>query len=92
VTPTHDLGHHTALQRNNSYFANLIKRLLGNFVPLLITCQDHVLDYPAHADLKAFKFRRRRPLRVSVRAEKYYFSLRGSGGQLRCRTRLTTRY
>ncbi len=57
----------------NRYFANLIKRLPGNFVPLLLTSQDHILDYPAHANLRAFKFKRRRPLRISCRVEKYYF-------------------
>src|SRR6266513_600272 len=57
----------------NRYFANLIKRLPGNFVPLLMTSPDHALQYPAHANLRAFRFKRRRPLRISYRVEKYYF-------------------
>jgi glycosyltransferase involved in cell wall biosynthesis len=57
----------------NRYFANLIKRLPGHFVPLLTTGQDHVLDYPAHANLQGFRFKRVRPLRISSRVEKYYF-------------------
>ncbi len=57
----------------NRYFANLIKRLPANFIPLLTTCQDHFLDYPAHGNLQSFKFKRRRPLRVSCWVEKYYF-------------------
>jgi glycosyltransferase involved in cell wall biosynthesis len=57
----------------NRYFANLIKRLPGHFVPMLTTSQDHMLDYPAHANLQTFRFKRLRPLRVSCRVEKYYF-------------------
>jgi glycosyltransferase involved in cell wall biosynthesis len=57
----------------NRYFANLIKRLPGDVVPLLTTPGDHTLDYPAHANLKTFRFKGVRPLRVSFRMEKYYF-------------------
>ena len=57
----------------NRYFANLIKRLPDHFVPLLTTCKDYVLDYPAHPNLQGFKFKPVRPLRVSSRVEKYYF-------------------
>jgi glycosyltransferase involved in cell wall biosynthesis len=57
----------------NRYFANLIKRLPSDFVPLLMTHQDHGLDYPAHPNLAAFNFNRWRPLRISYLVEKYYF-------------------
>jgi glycosyltransferase involved in cell wall biosynthesis len=55
------------------YFTNLIKRLPCHFVPLLTTCRDHVLEYPAHANLQGFRFKRVRPQRISCRVEKYYF-------------------
>src|SRR5258705_6678945 len=57
----------------NRYFANLIKRLPGHFVPLLTMGENHVLDYPAHANLQGFRFERVRPLRISGWVEKYYF-------------------
>ena len=57
----------------NRYFANVIKRLPADWVPLLTTCQSRALNYPTHQNLRVFKFKRRRPLRVTYRMEKYFF-------------------
>ena len=57
----------------NRYFANIIKRLPADWVPLLTTCQTRVVNYPAHPNLQVFKFRRARPLRITYMMEKYFF-------------------
>src|SRR6266498_4709112 len=57
----------------NRYFANIIKRLPGDWLPFLTMSQSHPLDLPAHPNLRISKFYRARPLRVSYRVEKYYF-------------------
>jgi glycosyltransferase involved in cell wall biosynthesis len=57
----------------NRYFANLISRLPANAVPYLTTCQSREINYPAHPNLKVYRFRRFRPAGVSYRLEKYFF-------------------
>jgi glycosyltransferase involved in cell wall biosynthesis len=57
----------------NRYFANLIKRLPADWVPLLTTCLNQPVNYPAHQNLRVFKFKRLRPQRVTYTMEKYYF-------------------
>ncbi len=57
----------------NRYFANVIKRLPEECVPLLTTCQSRAVNYPAHQNLRVFRFKRARPLRISYRMEKYFF-------------------
>jgi glycosyltransferase involved in cell wall biosynthesis len=57
----------------NRYFANVIRRLPGDFTPLLTACLWHEVELPAHPRLRVFKFRRFRPRRVSVRVERPYF-------------------
>lgn len=57
----------------NRYFANIIKRLPMDWVPLMTTCQSRVVNYPSHPNLSVFRFPRVRPMRVTHKMEKYFF-------------------
>jgi glycosyltransferase involved in cell wall biosynthesis len=57
----------------NRYFANVIKRLPADCIPLLTTCHNRAPNYPAHENLRIFKFKQTRPLSVTHRLAKYYF-------------------
>lgn len=57
----------------NRYFANLISRLPLSVIPYLTTCQPREISYPAHPNLKVYRYRRFRPAGVSYRLEKYFF-------------------
>lgn len=57
----------------NRYFANIIRHLPADCTPLLATCESRAVNYPAHGNLRVYKFRRVRPQRITRRAEKYFF-------------------
>nr|WP_275973910.1 glycosyltransferase family 1 protein [Argonema galeatum] len=62
----------------NKYFNNIISRLPESFSPYLTIAtkyQNHEITYPAHPNLKTFKYARFgfRPGRLSYWIEKYYF-------------------
>jgi glycosyltransferase involved in cell wall biosynthesis len=57
----------------NRYFANVIKRLPADCIPLLTTCHNRTASYPVHENLQVFKFKRTRPQSVTHRLAKYYF-------------------
>jgi glycosyltransferase involved in cell wall biosynthesis len=57
----------------NRYFANVINRLPSDFTPLLTTCESRAINYPAHKNLRVFKFTQSLPERLSSRVKKYYF-------------------
>ena len=57
----------------NRYFANLISRLPADVTPYLTTCQSRQINYPAHPNLKVYRYKRFRPAGVSYRLEKYFF-------------------
>jgi glycosyltransferase involved in cell wall biosynthesis len=57
----------------NRYFANLIARLPADVTPYLTTCEARTLNYPAHPNLRVYRYRRFRPAAVSYRLEKLFF-------------------
>jgi len=57
----------------NRYFANIIKHLPPDFVPILTTKKNRTLNYPEHPALKIYKFPVFRPGRISVPLGKFYF-------------------
>lgn len=57
----------------NRYFANLLGRLPGHFVPTLTCSQSHRFTYPVHSKLKIFKYKKFNPAYISNKLEKYYF-------------------
>lgn len=57
----------------NRYFANIIGHLPADCTPLLTTCERRAVNYPAHQNLRVYKFSWGRPRRVTHRAEKYFF-------------------
>jgi glycosyltransferase involved in cell wall biosynthesis len=57
----------------NRYFANLIKRLPENYIPILTAYQAREVNYPSHPNLKVFGCRRFRPDRLFFMFSKYYF-------------------
>ncbi len=57
----------------NRYFANIIRRLPPDFHPILTTHRNHEINYPAHPNLKIYRYNKFRPERVSFRLEKLYF-------------------
>ena len=63
----------------NRYFANLIARLPTDVTPYLTTCETRAVNYPAHPNLKVYKYRRFRPAGLSYRLEKLFFDRVVSG-------------
>lgn len=59
----------------NRYFSNLISRLPASFTPIITSCKTCDINYPRHANLRNFLYKRFgfRPGRVSYWIEKYYF-------------------
>lgn len=57
----------------NRYFANIIKNLPPDFVPILTTKKKRILNYPAHPALKVYNFPVFRPGRISIPLGKLYF-------------------
>lgn len=57
----------------NRYFANVIARLPGSFIPHLTTCRRSSQNDPAHPRLEVHRFARFRPRRVSLKFERAYF-------------------
>jgi glycosyltransferase involved in cell wall biosynthesis len=58
----------------NRYFANIISRLPGNYIPTLTTIQKtSKLNYPVHSQLKVYRYKTFQPRRLSLGLKKYYF-------------------
>jgi glycosyltransferase involved in cell wall biosynthesis len=57
----------------NRYFANLISRLPAEYAPTLATYRSRELHVPSHPNLRAPRFPRFRPGRLSQRVERQWF-------------------
>ena len=55
------------------YFANIIKNLPPDFVPLLTMGKNRILNYPEHPALKVYNFPVFNPERISISLGKIYF-------------------
>ena len=58
----------------NRYFGSIISRLPEDFSPTITTLQSPTLHWPKHRNLKAIRYKRFKPRRISSKLEMPYFN------------------